>query len=70
MMQSLAERAQARAGLLREAANAHAEAATAHKEKLQPEIAAAREIQHVNEVMACQAQKEAADLKKKLENTE
>jgi hypothetical protein len=55
---------------LREATNAHAEAATAHKEKLQHEIAAAREIQHVNEVMACQAQKEAADLKKKLENTE
>jgi hypothetical protein len=67
VVQSLAERAQARTGLLREAVNAHAEAATAHKAKLQVEVAAAREIQHVKEVMARQAQKEAAELKKKLE---
>jgi hypothetical protein len=43
-VQSLAERAQARKGLLREAANAHAEAAAAHEAKLQVEIAAAREL--------------------------
>jgi hypothetical protein len=51
-MQSLAEWAQARTGLLREAANAHVEAAAAHEAKLQAEIAATREIQRVKEVMA------------------
>jgi seryl-tRNA synthetase len=69
-MQSLAERAQARTGLLQEAANAHTEDAAAHKVKLQAEIAGVREIQRVKEVMAHQARKEAADLKKKLEDTE
>jgi hypothetical protein len=64
---SLAKRAQARTSLLREAANADAEAATAHEAKLQAEIAASRGIQRVKEVMARQAQKEAADLKKKME---
>jgi hypothetical protein len=43
-MPSLAERAQAQAGLLREAANAHAEATAAHEVKLQAEIAATWEI--------------------------
>jgi hypothetical protein len=70
VVQSFAERAQARTGLLREAANPHAEAAAAHEAKLQAKIAAAREIQHVKEVMACQAQKEAAELKEKLEDAE
>jgi hypothetical protein len=51
VVQSLLERAQARTGLLREAANTHAEAAATHEAKLQAEIAAAREIQHVKEVM-------------------
>jgi hypothetical protein len=64
VVQSLAERAQARTGLLREAANTHAEATAAHEVKLQAEIAPAREIHHVKEVMARYAQKEAADLKK------
>jgi hypothetical protein len=40
-MQSLAERAQARTGLLREVANVHAEDAAAHEAKLRAEIAAA-----------------------------
>jgi hypothetical protein len=48
----------------------HAEAAAAHEAKLQYEVASAREIQHVKEVMARQAQKETSDLKKKLEDTE
>jgi hypothetical protein len=52
-VQSLAERAQARTGLLREAANAHAEAAAAREAKLQAEVAAAREIQRVKEAMVC-----------------
>jgi hypothetical protein len=52
VVQSLAERAQAWTGLLREAANAHAEAAVAHEAKLQAEIVATREIQRVKEVMA------------------
>jgi hypothetical protein len=69
-VQSLAEWAQARTGLLREEANTHAEATAAHEAKLQAEITAAREIQCVKEVMAHQAQKEAADLKKRLEDTE
>jgi hypothetical protein len=69
-VQSLAERAQARTGLLREASNAHVEAAAAHEAKLQAEIATAQEIQHINEVMARQAQKEMAGLKKKLEDAE
>jgi DUF917 family protein len=57
-------------GLLREAANAHAKAAAAHEAKMQAEIVAARQIQHVKEVMARQALKQAADLKKKLEDAE
>jgi uncharacterized membrane protein len=61
---------QAKTGLLREATNAHTKAAAAHEVKLQAEVAAAREIQRVKEVMARQAQKEAADLKKKLEDAE
>jgi uncharacterized membrane protein len=69
-VQSLAEQAQARTGLLREAANAHTEASAAHEAKLQAEIAAAQEIQHVKEVMARQGQKQAAELKKKLEDAE
>jgi hypothetical protein len=39
--QSLAKRAQAQTDLLREAANAHVEATTAHEAKLQAEIVAA-----------------------------
>jgi hypothetical protein len=70
VVQSLAERAQARTGLLREAVNAHAEAAAAHEAKLQAEVTAARKIQRIKEVMMRQAQKQAADLKKKLEDTE
>jgi hypothetical protein len=70
VVQFLAERVQARTGLLREAANAHAEATAAHEAKLQAEISAAREIQRVNEIMAREAQREAADLKKKLEDAE
>jgi hypothetical protein len=48
----------------------HTKAAAAHEAKLQVEIAAVREIQRVKEVMVRQAQKEAADLKKKLEDAE
>jgi hypothetical protein len=55
VVQSLAERAQARTGLLGEATNAHADAAAAHEAKLQAEIAAACEIQRAKEVMARQA---------------
>jgi hypothetical protein len=51
-VQSLAERVQARTGLLREAVNAHTEAATAHEAKLQAEVAVVREIQRVKVVMA------------------
>jgi DNA gyrase/topoisomerase IV subunit B len=69
-VQSLAERAQARTGLLREAVNAHAEAATAHEAKLQAEVVAACEIRRIKEVMTRQAQKEATGLKKKLEDAE
>jgi hypothetical protein len=69
-MGSLAERAQARTGLLREAANAHAEAVAAHEVKMQAEVATAREIQRIKEVMTRQAQKEVADLNKKLEDVE
>jgi hypothetical protein len=50
--------------------NAHAEAAAAHEAKLQAEVTAARKIQRIKEVMMRQAQKQAADLKKKLEDTE
>jgi hypothetical protein len=69
-VQSLAERAQARTGLLRDAANAHAEAAVAREAKLQVEVAAAREIQRIKEAMARQACKDADDLKWKLEDAE
>jgi septin family protein len=70
VVQSLAERAQARIGLLREAANAHAKVAATHEVMLKTEIAAVRENQHVKKVMARQVQKEVADLKKKLEDAE
>jgi hypothetical protein len=69
VVQSLVERAQAQTVLLLEAANAQAEAVASHEVKLQAEIRAASEIQCVKEVMARQAQKEAADLKK-LEDAE
>jgi hypothetical protein len=68
--QSLADRAQTRAGLLREAADAHAEAATAREAKLQAQIEAAQSIQRIKEAMARQAQKEAAALKRELEVAE
>jgi hypothetical protein len=70
LVQSLVDRAQTRAGLLQEAANAHAEAAAAREAKLQAQVEAAQEIQRVKEAMARQAQKEAATLKKKLEVAE
>jgi hypothetical protein len=69
-VQSLAERAQAWTGLLREVANAHAEAVTAREAKLQVEVAAAREIQRVKQAMARQARKDADELKQKLEDAE
>jgi hypothetical protein len=50
-------------------ANAQAEATAAHEVKLQAEVAVAREIQRIKEVMTRQAQKDAADLKK-LEDAE
>jgi hypothetical protein len=68
-VQSLAERAQARTGLLREAANTHAEAAAAREAKLQAEVVAAREIQRVKEAMAHQAHKDmASDLQAVVED--
>jgi seryl-tRNA synthetase len=69
-LQSLADRAQARVGLRREAANAHAEVAAAREATLQAQIEVALEIQRVKETMAHHAQKEVAALKKKLEVTE
>jgi hypothetical protein len=69
-VQSLAEQAQARTGLLRGEANAHAEAAAAREAKLQVEVAAAREIQRIKESMAREARKDADDLKQKLEDAE
>jgi hypothetical protein len=70
MLQSLVERAQTRIGLLREVANAHAKVAGARKATLQAQIEAVEEIQCVKETMECQAQKETAALKKKLEVAE
>jgi hypothetical protein len=68
-VQSLAERAQARTGLLREAANTHAEVAAAREAKLQAEVVAAREIQRVKEAMARQAHKDmASDLQAVVED--
>jgi hypothetical protein len=55
---------------LREAANAHAETAATHEARLQAQVKAAQEVQRVKDVMARQAQQEAADLKKKLEDAE
>jgi hypothetical protein len=52
MMQSLAERAQAQIDLLREAANAHAEAVAAHEARLQAQVEAAQEVQRVKDAMA------------------
>jgi hypothetical protein len=57
-------------GLLREAANAHAEAAVAREVKLQAQIKVAQEIQCVKEAMEGEAQKEAAAMKKELEVAE
>jgi HPt (histidine-containing phosphotransfer) domain-containing protein len=50
-------------------ANAHAEADAAREAKLQAQVKVAQEIQRVKEAMARQAQREVADLKKKLEDT-
>jgi DUF917 family protein len=61
---------QDRTNLLWEAANAHAEAAAAQEAKLQAQVEAAQEVQRVKEAMARQTLKEAADLKKKLEDAE
>jgi hypothetical protein len=69
-VQSLAELALARTGLLRGAANVHAEAIAAHESKLQAEVAAVRKIQGIKEAMACQARKDADNLKQKLEDAE
>jgi hypothetical protein len=69
-VQSLAEWAQARTGLLREAANTHAEAVAAREAKLQTKVAATRKIQRVKEAMVRQAHKDAVELKKKLEDAE
>jgi hypothetical protein len=54
--------------LLREAANAHAKAAAAREAKLQAQVEDVQEVQCVKEAMARQAQREATDLKKKLED--
>jgi hypothetical protein len=62
LVQSLAEWTQAQTCLLWEAANAHTEAAMTREAKLQAQVEAAQEIQHVNEAMVRQAQKEAAAL--------
>jgi hypothetical protein len=62
-VQSLAERAQVRTGLLWEAANAHTEATAAREAKLQAEVAVARKIQRVKKAMARQARKDADELK-------
>jgi hypothetical protein len=51
-------------------ANAHTEAATAREAKLRAEVTTACEIQRVKETMARQAHKDAAELKKKLEDAE
>jgi hypothetical protein len=51
-VQSLAERAQARTGLLWEPTNTHIDAAVAREAMLQAEVAAAREIQRVKKAMA------------------
>jgi hypothetical protein len=69
-VQSLAEQAQARTGLLRGTENVHVEAAAAREAKLQAEVAAAREIQRIKEAMARQARKDADNLKWKLEDAE
>jgi hypothetical protein len=70
LLQSLAERAQARVGLLREAANAHSKVVVAREATLQAQIEATQKIQRVKEAMTRQAEKEADALKKKLEVAE
>jgi hypothetical protein len=55
LAQYLANRVQARAGLLREAANAHAVAVAAREAKLQTQVEATQEIQHVKVAIARQA---------------
>jgi hypothetical protein len=50
-MQSLAEQAQARTGLLWEAAYVHADAVTTHEVKLQAEVTVTCDTQRVKEVM-------------------
>jgi hypothetical protein len=66
-LQSFSERAQDRAVFVREAANAHTEAAAAREASLQAKTEAAQEIKHLKEALACQAEKEVNSLKKKLE---
>jgi hypothetical protein len=70
VLQSLAEQTQARAGLVREAADVHEQAIAAREASLQDKIEAAQEVKRVKEAMARQVEKELASLKKKLEVAE
>lgn len=70
MLQSLAERVQAREAMVREAANAHTEVAAAREASLQAKVEAAQEVKRVKEELAQQAEKEVAFLMKKLEAAE
>jgi hypothetical protein len=63
-LQSFSERAQDRAVFVREATNAHTEAAAAREASLQAKTEAAQEIKHLKEALACQAEKEVNSLKK------
>jgi hypothetical protein len=56
--------------LVREATNAHAEAAAARDASLQAKIKAVEEVKHVKEAMAHQVEKDMASLKRKLEVVE
>jgi hypothetical protein len=58
---------QAKAALVREAANAHAEAAAAQEALLQAKVEVAQEVKRVKEALARQAEKEVNSLKKKPE---
>lgn len=64
-MQSLTEREQARAHLVKEGAKAHMEVIATREAVLQAKVEAAVEIQHVKNAMARQAE-EIATLKKEL----
>jgi hypothetical protein len=55
LVQSLAERVQARTGLLWEAANVHVAVVAAREAKLQSQVESVQEIQCVKEVMARKA---------------